>query len=295
MSLTSTGPIVAYPVGRGRLAQLGERFPYKEEVAGSRPAPPTAMTAHTWHHGLVADWWASMNVDAPEAEAYRRYIDPDRPVLDAGCGAGRLLVPWLREGLDVDGCDASGDMIERCRDRARAEGLEPRLWVAPLHLLGAPRRYGTIVVCGTFGLGTTRAEDEQAICALYDALEAGGALVLDNEVPYASPGRWGWWAERPELPRPWPSEPDCGTTADGSELMLWSRAVDVDPLDQSFRLEIRAEKSRDGVTLAREQHELTMRMWFRDELVMAMRNAGFGSVDVTPGVDEGTLVFVARR
>src|SRR5919198_6761574 len=76
------------------------------------------MTRQTWHHGPVADWWASMNVDAPEIEAYRGYIDHDRPILDAGCGAGRLLVPWLRRGFDIDGCDASADMIDRCRERA---------------------------------------------------------------------------------------------------------------------------------------------------------------------------------
>ena len=29
---------------RGRLAQLGERLPYKQEVAGSIPAPPIAVT-----------------------------------------------------------------------------------------------------------------------------------------------------------------------------------------------------------------------------------------------------------
>jgi hypothetical protein len=28
---------------RGRLAQLGERLPYKQEVAGSNPAPPMAL------------------------------------------------------------------------------------------------------------------------------------------------------------------------------------------------------------------------------------------------------------
>ena len=51
----------------------------------------------TWHHGLMADWWAAANLDAPEVEAYRPYLR--EPVLDAGCGAGRLL--------DIDGCDAS--------------------------------------------------------------------------------------------------------------------------------------------------------------------------------------------
>ena len=78
------------------------------------------ITPQTWHHGLIADWWASMNVDAPEIEAYRGYIDHgEGPILDGGCGAGRLLVPWLRRGFDVDGCDASADMIDRCRERAR--------------------------------------------------------------------------------------------------------------------------------------------------------------------------------
>jgi hypothetical protein len=186
-------------------------------------------------------------------------------------------------------------MIGRCQERARVEGLEPTLWVAPLHLLGAPRRYATIVVCGAFGLGSTRAQDEQAIGALYDTLEPGGTLVLDNEVPYSHAGRWSWWAERPELPRPWSSEPDRGTAGDGSELALWSRTLDVNPLDQSLRLEIRAEQSMNGVVVAREEHELTMRMWFRDELVMAMRHAGFRSVDVSPGVEERILVYVAKR
>jgi hypothetical protein len=38
-----------------------------------------------------------------------------------------------------------------------------------------------------------------------------------------------------------------------------------------------------------------MRMWFRDELVMAMRHAGFRSVNVAPGLEEGILVYVARK
>jgi SAM-dependent methyltransferase len=81
----------------------------------------------TWHHGLVAEWWAGMDLDAPELEAYAPHVDRGRPLLDAGCGAGRLLVPWLQAGLDVDGCDASADMVERCRDRARAEGADGTL------------------------------------------------------------------------------------------------------------------------------------------------------------------------
>jgi len=159
-------------------------------------------TPQTWHHGLVADWWAEFNTDGPEIAAYGRIVAAGQPALDAGCGTGRLLVPWLRRGYDVDGCDVSADMVARCRERARREGLEPRLFVQALHRLDAPRRYRTIVACGVLGLGSTRAQDEEALRRFHRSLEPGGTLVLDNETPYANARRWPLWtlAGRQELP-----------------------------------------------------------------------------------------------
>jgi SAM-dependent methyltransferase len=258
----------------------------------------------TWHHGLIAEWWARFNVDGPEIGYYGELVRRGQPALDAGCGAGRLLLPWLREGLDVDGCDVSSDMVDQCRSRASALGLSPTLFVQPLHALDPPRRYRTIVVCGVFGLGSTRGQDEEAIRRLHSALEPGGLLLLDNEVPYSNARRWQRWtrAGRAELPTPWSREPDRRTTPDGSELVLRSRTVAVDPLDQCIHMEIRAEKRRDGALLAREEHALSMRMWFRDELVLMLRDAGFASVDVRAGytdrpptADDDVLVFAARR
>jgi hypothetical protein len=54
---------------------------------------------------------------------------------------------------------------------------------------------------------------------------------------------------------------------------------------------IRAE-TPDG---RREEHALTMRFWYRDELVPRLRDAGFASVDVSAGIDENTVVYVASR
>jgi len=258
----------------------------------------------TWHYGLIAEWWASFNTDGPEIEYYGAFVRLGQPALDAGCGAGRLLLPWSRAGYDVDGCDVSADMVERCRAAAAAAGLEPTLFVQPLHELDPPRRYRTVVVCGAFGLGSTRAQDEEAIRRLHAALEPGGTLLLDNEVPYSKSARWRRWTGegRGELPTAWSAEPDRRTTADGTEYALWSRTLSVDPLDQSIRMAIRAEKSRAGRVLVAEEHELTMRMWFRDEIVLMLRFAGFASVEVrggfsdrSPAPEDDTLVFVARK
>jgi SAM-dependent methyltransferase len=226
-----------------------------------------AHAPSTWHHGLVADYWAAVNVDAPELDLYRAYLRS--PVLDAGCGAGRLLLPLRDEGFDVDGCDASADMVERCLRRAS----DATLWVSALHELDPPRRYASILCVGVLGLGSTREQDVRGLERLYDALVPGGTLVLDNE---EKPFRW--------TVRDW-SEPT------GGEISLSSRIDAVDEDDRCVHMTLRAETS-DG---RREEHALTMRQWYREELVPLLGEVGFASVDVLDGVEENIVVYVSRR
>jgi SAM-dependent methyltransferase len=258
----------------------------------------------TWHHGLVAQWWAEFNVGGPEVDYFGRFVRDGQPALDAGCGTGRLLLPWLRAGYDVDGCDVSSDMIARCREQASAEGLAPTLLVQALHELEPPRRYATIVACGVFGLGSTRAQDEQGLRRLHAALEPGGTLLLDNETPYANGRLWPYWRKekRDELPEAWREPRDRRSASDGSELALTSRVMDMDPLDQRFEMEIRVFKWRGGELLAQEEYGLSMRNYFRDELLLMLAAAGFSDVEVRSGYADGApsgddefLVFIARR
>jgi SAM-dependent methyltransferase len=254
----------------------------------------------TWHYGLVARWWAEFNQDGPEIEYFKPFVEHGQPALDVGCGTGRLLLPWLRAGLDVDGCDVSADMIALCRERAEQEGLSPTLLVQPMHELDPPRRYRTIVVCGAFGLGSTREQDVQALDRFYEHLEPGGTLLLDNEVPYANPRRWPQWVdgERQKLPEPWGPPGERRRASDGSELGLRSRALAIDPLNQVMTLEINAEEWRDGRLAVEEKHTITLHLYFRDELLLMLERAGFTDVDVRggyadeePSSDHEFLVF----
>jgi SAM-dependent methyltransferase len=225
----------------------------------------TLHAPSTWHHGLVAEYWATVNLDAPEVELYRPYLT--NPVLDAGCGAGRLLAPLRAAGFDVDGCDASADMVARCRERAP----DATLWVSALHELDPPRRYASIVVCGVFGLGSTRAQDHEALRRLRAALEPGGTLVLDNE---ERPFRW--------------RVRDWNTPSEGP-IALSSRVDAVDEDDRCVSMTIRAETA-DG---RREEHALSMRCWQREEVLEALRGAGFADVEVRPGAEPDIHAYVA--
>ena len=259
----------------------------------------------TWHYGLVAKWWAEFNESGPEIDYFRRFIEGDgQPALDVACGTGRLLLPYLRAGLDVDGCDVSGDMLALCREKAEREGLSPTLFVQAMHELDAPRAYRTVIVCGGFGLGSTRDQDLEALARFYEALEPGGTLVLDNEVPYADPGKWSYWPKekRRELPRPWRTPGDPRRASDGNDYGLVARTVALDPLEQRMTMEMRATMWRDGELLAEEEHTITMNLYFRNELLLMLERTGFGDVVVHGDhiEQEGTadhdfLVFVAKK
>lgn len=260
----------------------------------------------TWHHGIVATWWDEFNRDGPELDFFRSFVEEGQPALDAGCGTGRLLIPFLRDGLDVDGCDVSEDMLERCRVRAEREGLAPSLYAQALHELDLPRRYRTVVVCGAFGLGSTREDDRRALRRIFEHLEPGGSLVLDNEVPYAEPGPWKHWpkGERSSLPRP-ERDPDPSSrrrASDGFDYELRGRLLELDPLEQTCRYEMKASKWRGDELVAEEVHMLDMTLYFTHELLLMLEQAGFvdielraGYRDEPPTADDDFVVFVATK
>jgi hypothetical protein len=89
--------------------------------------------------------------------------------------------------------------------------------------------------------------------------------------------------------------------ADGSEYALTSRTVAIDPLDQAYAWEIRAQKWVDGDLVATEEYPLSMRSYFRDELLLMLERAGFDEITVrgdysddAPTPDHDFLVYIAK-
>ena len=262
------------------------------------------MASPTWHHGITARWWAEFNTGGPEIEYYRRHVERGQPALDLACGSGRLLLPYLRAGLDVEGCDVSEDMVALCRASARSEGLDATVHTQPKHELDLSRRYRTIVMCGGLGVGSTRGEDVAAFDRVYEHLEPGGTFVLDHEVPYADGNGWELWTStgRSSLPEARRPEGRRDVGGDGTEYELRSRVLDVDPLEQRMTLEMSARMWTGGELLAEEEHQMALSFYFRDEIVMMLQRAGFVDVtaraaitDAGPTAADDVLVYTAHR
>jgi SAM-dependent methyltransferase len=263
--------------------------------------------AQTWHYGLIPRYWAEFNDEfRPHEIPYfqARIEDGGGPALDVGCGTGRLLVPYLRAGLDVDGCDVSGDMVALCREKAEREGLSPRLWVQPMHELDPPRRYKTLYVCGAFGLGSTRTQDRVSLRRFYEALERDGTLLLDIEVPYADEPAWNYWPKQARATLPEEVRPPSRRrrASDGTDYALSARIVDLDPLEQRLTYEMHAEWWRGDELVEDERQTLHVNLYFKNELEVLLEAAGFEEVVVegdhngAPATPEDAFVtFAATR
>ncbi len=258
-----------------------------------------------WHYGLMAERWAEFTIDAPELPFFLRQIARfGQPVLDVACGTGRLLLPLLRAGIDIDGCDISDDMLHYCRKKAAGEGLNPNLYAQPMQAFDLPRRYKTIYICDSFGLAGSRENDLEALRRCYAHLRHNGALLVNIQAEYTASEDWKLWLSenRRALPEPWPEEGDHRTAADGSEHVARFRTVQVDPLEQSFTRQVRLEKRDAGRLVASEEYTLRGNTYFKHELFLMLKVAGFREVTVYGNytddlatADSDELVFIALK
>jgi ubiquinone/menaquinone biosynthesis C-methylase UbiE len=134
------------------------------------------------YKGLMAETWDLLRGDPSgrsDREFYLRTIAQyGEPVLDVGCGTGRLLLDYLEEGIDIDGVDISPEMLELCRAKAKEKNLRPCLFEQALETLSLPRRYRTILApSSVLQLITDQTAARQVMAHLYAHLMPGGTLV----------------------------------------------------------------------------------------------------------------------
>lgn len=114
-----------------------------------------------------------------------RAFHRDHPgrALEMGCGSGRLLLPLLAGGVEIEGIDLSGEMLALCRENAARAGLAPVLHEGDIEDPGLPGPFAAVTLPAfTFQLVT---DPSRLLQACHRLLEPGGGLYLTTFVPHA--------------------------------------------------------------------------------------------------------------
>lgn len=137
--------------------------------------------------------------ELPDVDFYRELAGAaEGPVLEVGCGTGRIYLELLADGVDADGIDVSTAMLAELRRTAEERGLEPRVREADVRTFEPDRRYALAIVPFRAFLHLTTVEDQlAALERLHHALEPGGQLVVSAFVPNfrVIADRYGEWDE----------------------------------------------------------------------------------------------------
>lgn len=198
----------------------------------------------------------------------------DGNILEPGVGTGRILIPLLERGLQVDGFDVSVEMLEICRNNCETRGLNPRLFEEKMESFDLDTKYEAIIVpTGTFLLLHERENSIQALKNFYNHLSNGGKLIIDTflqtdlTIDQVSTRTW--------------------ETKNDAMITLETKIVEVDYIKQYTISHNRYEKWRNGLLIQTELERFPLRWYGIEEFKMLLEQVGFEEIVISADYDYG--------
>lgn len=213
-----------------------------------------------------------------DIEYYReRLKNCNGPILEGMVGSGRVIIPLLESGLNVDGVDYSPEMLASCRQRCEERGLKPNLYESNLKELSLTNKYETIIIpAGSFLLIEKRDESIEVLKRLYEHLLPGGRLMLDLFLPdnkFETDGKFE------------------GTTdfnlPNGDIITMEGKLVEADLFNQYKVSYLNYEKWREGKRIQSELQRFATRWYGIEEFKLVLESIGFSDVVVSADFDYG--------
>jgi SAM-dependent methyltransferase len=222
------------------------------------------------------------------------------PVLEIGCGTGRVLIPTARRGFEIVGLDLSRRMLDICREKLRDEPDDVSSRVELVH--GDMRDFD---LGRSFALVTAPFRPFQHLVTVDDQIRClhavrrhiadGGLLVLDifdPHLPMLIQDSGEEFGDEPETVLP-----------DGRRVVRKHRIVKRDTVSQVSDCEIIYYVTHADGRTERLVHGFQMRHIFRFEAEHLLARCGFETESLYGGYDgspvgsktPGELIFVARK
>jgi SAM-dependent methyltransferase len=223
------------------------------------------------------------------------------PVLEVGCGTGRVLIPTARVGIEIVGLDLSTHMLRVCRERLATEPEDvqarARLVEADMCDFDLARTFQLVTVPFRPFQHLTTVEDQRACLAcIHHHLAAHGRLILDLFNPSLHV------LTREDEGRELGDDPPFALP-EGRQVTRRYRTVSRDLFNQINHVEIIYYVTHPDGRQERLVHAFPMRYLFRYEAEHLLARCGFALEHVYADYEKrpfgssypGELILVARK
>ncbi|MEF3310468.1 class I SAM-dependent methyltransferase [Paenibacillus sp. GYB004] len=244
------------------------------------------------YEGIVADtydiWFSGDRFF--DTDFYKKLLDEVPGIaLEIGCGTGRLLLSYLKDGYQVEGIDCSMQMLNTCKQKASEKGLSPVLYHQLMQDMILPKKYITIFIpLASFMCVSERGEAIRALEKIYDHLDNNGQVIIPLFIPQ-NVNKKEWTVGR------------RGTRSDGAEIIT-SSISNINFHEQVQTNFDRYEIIKDGVLFETKFSTSKLRWYYKYEFIMMLEKVGFHDMTVYGGYnfqlmtdDQTFMIFRARK
>jgi ubiquinone/menaquinone biosynthesis C-methylase UbiE len=231
-----------------------------------------------------------------DIELYRNYaVRCGGPVLELGCGSGRVSLALAKAGFNVMGVDNSATMLALARARITDAGLGERIQLqqADVRALKFEARFALVLFPLNGFLHLTTVEDQlSALAGAHRALLPGGLLIVDLPNPHTTftPSIDGQFILRSHFASP------------ESRPISSYASAQTDLASQMQRLTLFYDEVSSDGTVRRTTVTTALRFVYRYEMDGLLRRVGFevdgvyGSYDLESyESDSEIMLFVAHK
>lgn len=260
----------------------------------------TSLDSNYEYRGMMAQFWDLLRGDTSQWEDRFFYLDviqeSGQPVLDVGCGTGRLLIDYLSQGIDIDGVDNSPEMLALCAQKAAAINRQASLYQQSMQALSLPRRYQTILVpSSSFQLLITPEQAQTAMQRFYAHLLPGGVLVMPFMLI------WSGESDQPVITEEFSREvtrPQDGAIIRRRSISHYEQATQLESTEDIYEVIL------DGVIIASEKHSRSpaTRGYRQEQALSLYREAGFSDIRLLSGftfepakADDFVFTLIGKR
>ena len=197
----------------------------------------------------------------------RHYLDLLGPgilkVTECACGTGSVTVHLREAGLNVTGCDLSGEMLQRAMEKSRARGLQIPYVKQDMRALRVPRPQDAVLAtCDGVNYLRTEKDALQFFTSARNALRAGGKLCFDVSSEYKLRNTLG---------------NNLLSLDEENAAYIWQNTWHERTKSVSMELTIFTREG-DGDRFVRTRESQTQRAWKQSELEELLTEAGFEGI-----------------
>lgn len=224
------------------------------------------------------------------------------PVLEVGCGTGRVLVPTAKAGIEIVGLDASPAMLSVCRKKLSRESEFVQSKVTDLvqgdmRAFELGREFSLVTIPFRPFQHLLTVEDQlSCLLSIRRHLVAGGKLILDifnPSLPHLADEKY--LTEHGEEP--------AFTTDDGRRVVRRARVISRDYFNQVTDNELTYYVTHPDGREERLVHRFHLRYVFRFEVEHLLARCDFSLEEVYADYDKslygskypGELIIVAKK